>query len=176
MSNQTSKLSGLRPEPSESLDVYLARGQKINDQDRLDFRPQEGDSVGEYLLRLRTANELTPDEVERLLGVFPRNVNVTSAELDRLENSDPEVINEKRLRLLATLYGVPQNWVLQVANYPVASPTPLLPATDNLFATMTMRSLPPEALDSEAQEMLKKIFDEIVAAVQQPRSDLPPES
>ena len=170
------RLEVVRPEPGELVDAFIARGQVLDAQGALEFRPQEGDSLGEYLLRLRIANGVTPETVEESLGGFPPNIGLKRAELARLESGDLELINEQRLRVLATLYGIPQDWVLQVAQYHVEHYTSSLPATDNAFATMTARSLQMDALDPEAQQTLQKIFSEIVTAVQGASSNLPPDT
>jgi transcriptional regulator with XRE-family HTH domain len=165
-----------RPELGESLDSYLARGRTLDAESLLDFRPQEGDSLGEYLLRLRTASGITPEALEEMLGGFSSNVALTRAELARLESGELELVNEQRLRALATLYGIPQDWALQVAQYQVEQYTTALPATDNAYAMMTARALQMNALDPEARQTLEKIFSEIVAAVEGPKSNLPPET
>lgn len=170
------KLQVLRPQSGESVDAYLARGRVLDVDWALEFRPQEGDSLGEYLVRLRTAGGVTPESVQEYLAGFPANVALTRAELARLESGSLDLVNEQRLRVLATLYGVPQEWVLQVAQYHVEHYTASLPATDNAFALMTARALHMDALDPEARQTLEKIFAEIVSAAQGTSSNLPPDT
>lgn len=169
------KLETLLPKPGESVDAYIARGEIREPDFPLEFRPQEGDSLGEYLVRLRAANGLSPERVEELLGNFPSDAAVTRAELARLESSSFEFVNEQRLRVLASLYRVPQIWVLQVAQYHVERYTSPLPPTDNTFAMLTARALHMNAVDPEAQQTLQEIFNEIIAAVQDSGSDALPE-
>lgn len=166
----------IRPESGESVEDFFARGRMLDAESLLDFRPQEGDSLGEYLLRLRTVSGINPETLEELLSGFPSNVALTRVELARLESGDPGLVNEQRLRVLATLYGIPQDWVLQVAQYHVEQDTDALPATDNAYAMMTARALQMNALDPEARQTLEKIFNEIVSAVEGPKSTLPPET
>lgn len=170
------RLEILRPESGESVEGYLARGRVLDAEGKLEFRPQEGDSLGEYLLRLRAASGATPETVEENLGSFPADVALTRAELARLESGYLDLVNEQRLRVLATLYGIPQEWVLQVAQYHVEHYTTSLPATDNAFALMTARALQMDALDPEARQTLEKIFSEIVSAVQGTSLNLPPDT
>lgn len=170
------KLQVTPPESGESVDAYLARGQVLDAEGPLEYRPQEGDSLGEYLVRLRTASGVTPESVEEYLGGFPPDVTFTRAELARLESGSLDLVNEQRLRVLATLYGVPQEWVLQVAQYHVEHYTSSLPPTDNAFALVTARALHMDALDIEARQTLEKIFSEIVSAVQGTSTNLPPDT
>lgn len=170
------KLQLNRPEFGETLESFLARGLGLDAEGLFDFRPQEGDSLGEYLLRLRTLTGATPEVVEESLAASPSNVALTRAELARLESGDLELVNEQRLRVLATLYGIPQDWVLQVAQYHVEQYTDVLPATDNAYGLMTARALQMNALDPEARQTLEKIFGEIVSAVQGTKSNLPPDT
>lgn len=170
------KLQGFVPAVGESVEDYIARGKMLDAQALLEFRPQEGDSLGEYLLRLRVANDLTPEQVESYLNRFPENAALTRAELARLESGALEIVNELRLQILATLYGIPQSWVLQVAQYHVERYTPPLPATDNTFAVLNTRALHVNSHDPTAQQTLKDIFDEIIAAVQETGSNPPPEA
>lgn len=170
------RLQGVHPESGESLDAYLARGAMPDAGQLLEFRPEEGYPFGEYLLRLRTSSDLTPEAVEEALGGFPAKVALTRAELARLESGDLEVVNAQRLRVLATLYGVPQDWVLQVAQYHLEQCISPLPPTDNAFALLTVRALHMEELDPEARQTLEKIFSEIVAAIQGTSSNLPSET
>lgn len=165
------KLEGLRPEAGESLEAFVARGAARDAHAPLDFRPQEGDSLGEYLLRLRILNALTPPDVETLIRRFPADVALTAAELARLESGDVELVTKRRLQVLATLYGVPASWVLQVAEYQVEHYTPPLPATDNMFAHLNARALSAQPLSPEAQRTLQAILDDITAAVQSVSSD-----
>lgn len=175
MNRQTGKLEGLRPEPDESPESFIARGQKLRDESQLAFRPQDGDSLSEYLLRLRVANGLTPEEVEDRLKGFPENLSLHRGELAKLESGYLGLVNEQRLRILATVYGVPQEWLLQTAQYHVETEIAQLPATDNAFATMTMRSLRMDTLDEEARQTLEQIFSEIVSAVQSAGLNTPPD-
>ncbi len=168
-------LESLLPTQAESVEAFIARGAILEQDKVMEFRPQEGDSLGEYLLRLRVANALTPERVEELLSVFPSNAAVTRAELARMESGSLENVNEQRLRVLASLYRVPQNWVLQVAQYHVERYTSPLPPTDNTFAMLTARALQMDAVDPEAQRTLQEIFNEIIAAVQDAGSDSPQE-
>lgn len=168
------KLQGLVPDAGESVDAFIARGKMFDTNQAFDFRPQEGDSLGEYLLRLRVANDLTPEQIEEYLASFStNNSTLTRAELARVESGALELVNERRLRILATLYGVPQNWVLQVAQYHVEHYTPPMPATDNTFALLNTRALHWDSLDPAAQQTLQEIFNEIIAAAQDPSSDTP---
>ena len=170
------KLEINRPILGESVDEYLARGIVQDAESKSEFRPQEGDSLGEYLVRLRMSSGATPEAVEDYLGGFPATVALTRADLAQLESGSLDFVNEQRLRILATLYGVPQDWVLQVAQYHVEHYTSPLPASDNAYGLMTARALRMDALDPEARQTLEKIFSEIVDAVQNPSSNLPPET
>ncbi len=165
------KLETLRPTIGESVDAYIARGMSRELEHAVEYCPQEGDSLGEYLLRLRLANSLTPEAIEEYLGGFPHDAAITRSELAQLESGYPEFVNEKRLRTLATLYGVSQEWVLQVAEYHVERYTPPIPATDNSFAMLTTRAVPLNSLDPEARQTLQEIFNEIIGAVQVPDSE-----
>ncbi len=165
------KLEMLRPTIGESVDAYIARGNSRELEYVVEFTPQEGDSLGEYLLRLRLANSLTPQSVQEFLVGFPNDAAVTRSELAQLESGYPEFVNEKRLRILATLYGVPQEWVLQVAQYHVERYTPPIPATDNSFAMLNTRAVPLNSLDPEARQTLQEIFNEIIGAMQVPDSE-----
>lgn len=167
------RLRILRPTPGESVDAYIARGGILDSNEPIEFRPQDGDSLGEYLLRLRVANAMTPETVEEYLGGFPSDIALTRAELAQFESGYVELVNEKRLRVLATLYGVPQDWVLQVAQYHVERYTSPLPATDNTFALLTARALPLDSLDPEARQTLQEIFNELIAAAQIASADSP---
>lgn len=164
------KLEMLRPTPEESVEAYIARGNTRNLEHAAEFAPQEGDSLGEYLLRLRLANDLSPEVIAEYLGSFPSDTAITRSELAQLESGYTELVNEKRLRALATLYGVPQEWVLQVAQYHVERYTPPIPATDNSFAMLTARAIQFNSLDPEARQTLQEIFNEIIGAVQVPDS------
>lgn len=174
MIRQTRKLEGLIPEPNESPEAYIARGQAFEGKDLLDFRPQEGDSLGEYLLRLRLANRLSPEDVETHLKEFPHNVGLNRSELAKLESGYLGLVNEQRLRVLATLFGVPHEWLLQTAQYRVDAEITPLPATDNAFAMMTMRSVRVDALDAEERQTLEQILGDIVSAIQEARLNAPP--
>lgn len=173
MSQQSRKLEGLLPEPNESVESFIERGRVVPAENVLGFRPQEGDSLGEYLLRLRVAAGRSPEDVETHLSGFPKNASLTRADLAKLESGYLELVTEQRLRLLATLYGVPQDWVLQTAQYPVDAEVASLPATDNAFSTMTMRSLQVDSLDTETRQALDQILSEIVSAVQSAQQEQP---
>lgn len=176
MTRQSHKLEGLLPEPNESVESFIERGRAVSAEKVLGFRPQEGDSLSEYLLRLRVAAGWFPEDVEMHLRGLPESATLTRADLAKLENGYLDLVTEQRLRVLATLYGVPQDWVLQTAQYHVDSEVAPLPATDNAFATMTMRSLRMDSLDTETRQMLEQIFSEIVSAVQSAQRDEPPDS
>lgn len=173
MSQQSRKLEGLLPEPNESVESFTERGRAVPAENVLGFRPQEGDTLGEYLLRLRVAAGWSPENVETYLNGLPENVRLTRADLAKLESGYLELVTEQRLRILATLYGVPQDWVLQTAQYHVDAEVALLPATNNAFAAITMRSLRMDSLDAETRQALDQIFSEIVSAVQSAEQDIP---
>lgn len=175
MAHQSRNLKGLLPEPNEPVESFIERGHAVEAEGVLGFRPQEGDSLGEYLLRLRVNAGLSPENVETHLKDFPENGTVAASELARLESGDVDLVTEKRLRVLATLYGVPQDWVLQIAQYPVDAQVTVLPATDNAYATLTMRSAQMDALDTETRQALDKIFSEIVSAVRGAQQEHPSE-
>lgn len=175
MIQPSGKLEGLIPQPGESPESFIARGLKVQGEGRLDFRPQEGDSLSEYLLRLRVANGLTPEEVEKRLSAFPENLSLQRGDLAQLESGYLGLVNEQRLRILASLYGVPQEWLLQTAQYRVETEIAPMPPTDNAFATMTMRSLGMDTLDDEARQTLEQIFNEIASAVQSAGPNTPPD-
>lgn len=166
------KLEMLRPTAGESVDAYIARGSTRDLEPAVEFCPQEGDSLGEYLLRLRLANDLSPESVEENLASFPNEAAVTRSELAQLESGYPEFVNEIRLRTLASLYGVPHEWVLQVAQYHVEHYTPPIPATDNSFALLSTRAIQFNSLDPGARQTLQEIFNEIIGAVQTPDSEV----
>ncbi len=175
MSGKPRKPEGLLPQPNESVESFVERGQAIVAENVFEFRPQEGDSIGEYLLRLRLNSGWSAEDVATRLKNFPDSVVLTPAELARLESGDLDLVNKQRLKVLATLYGVPQDWVLQTASYPVDAEVATLPATDNLFATMTMRSAQLDSLDPETRQALNQIFNEIISAVQGAQQDQPSE-
>lgn len=173
MAHQSRNLKGLVPEPNEPVESFIKRGQTVAAETVLEFRPQEGDSLGEYLLRLRVNAGLLPEDVETRSKGFPENVALNRADVAKLESGDLDLVTEKRLRTLATLYGVPQDWVLQIAQYPVHAQFTALPAMDNAYATLTMRSAEMNTLDAETRQTLDKIFDEIVSALQGARHEQP---
>lgn len=172
MTRKDHTLEGLTPQPNESLESFIERGKTISAEKVLAFRPQEGDSLGEYLMRLRVAAGWSPEDVETLLRDL--QVNLTRVDIVKLENGYLDLVTEQRLRALAALYGVPQDWVLQTAQYRVADEVAVLPATDNLYATLAMRSTRKQPLNAEARQMLDDMFGEIVAALESvPQTDEP---
>lgn len=173
MPEKSRKLEGLLPKPNESVESFIERGQALPAENVLGFRPQEGDSLGEYLLRLRVNSGWSPEDVEMRLKGFPENVVVTAAELARLESGDLDLVNKQRLQVLAVMYGVPPNWVLQTASYPVNAEVAALPAADNVYATLTMRSAQMDSLDPDTRQVLDQIFSEIISAMQGAQQDQP---
>lgn len=174
MTRKDHVLEGLIPQSNEALESFIERGHTLSAEQVLEFRPQEGDSLGEYLMRLRVAAGWSPEDVETLLRNL--NVNLTRVDIVKLENGYLDLVTEQRLRVLAALYGVPQDWVLQTAQYRVDAEVAVLPATDNLYATLAMRSTRKQPLNAEARQMLDHMFSEIVAALESvPQADEPPD-
>lgn len=171
MTGNSRKLEGILPEPHESVESFIARGQAVPAENVLEYRPQEGDSLGEYLMRLRLYAGWSADEVATHLKNLPENVALTAVHVARLESGDLDLVTKQRLQVLATLYGVPQDWILQTASYPVDPEVTVLPATDNLYASVTMRSAQMDALDPETRDALNQIFNEIISAVQGVQQD-----
>lgn len=159
-------LKGLRPQPGETVEAFIQRGVAVSAPDRSAFSPRAGDTFGEYLIRLRHANRLELDEVEIVLGAFPPESRVNCSELLSLEGGNAELGTELRLRVLATLYGIPQEWLLQAHQsfYKNSSYPGEETQRAYLFSPMTHRSAVMDALDEDARRLLEVTFRNLVVA------------
>lgn len=99
------------------------------------YRPQPGESLGQYLKRLRaTASEvqnrlITQDEVARMTTNLPKPQRFTSAWLSVTESDGYKHAGGDRLRTVAGIYArllrapIPAEWLLSLAGHKVTSAT-----------------------------------------------------